>query len=197
MNTSRPTAMWLTRLFNHNDRITIYLYQFTIIRLKNCNNCGRNCRIGRRDCMNSYIWICIYCHNEYTIAIGSYLNRSKFDVFTHLSILRLFFMKQTAVISAFEIDGPSIRTIYRYFMFFRCCISRYMRRMYYPNFEFNNLSVIQWDESAFGKRKFNRGRRRRTVWVFGGIQTNTSVYILFFLFVFKLFFSLFLNCFFL
>ena len=34
--------------------------------------------------------------------------------------------------------------------------------------------VIEIDESKFGKRKFNRGRRVDGCWVLGGIDRNTK-----------------------
>ncbi|CAF0727190.1 unnamed protein product [Brachionus calyciflorus] len=34
--------------------------------------------------------------------------------------------------------------------------------------------VVEIDESAFGKRKYNRGTRRKTYWIFGGIERNAN-----------------------
>jgi hypothetical protein len=34
--------------------------------------------------------------------------------------------------------------------------------------------VVEIDESAFGKRKYNRGKRKNTYWIFGGIERDSN-----------------------
>ncbi|CAF1087143.1 unnamed protein product [Brachionus calyciflorus] len=43
--------------------------------------------------------------------------------------------------------------------------------------------VVEIDESAFGKRKYNRGARRKTYWIFGGIERNANPPKMFFIHV--------------
>ncbi|EFX68062.1 hypothetical protein DAPPUDRAFT_260665 [Daphnia pulex] len=35
-------------------------------------------------------------------------------------------------------------------------------------------SVVEIDESMFGKRKYNRGKKRKGVWVFGGVERGSN-----------------------
>jgi hypothetical protein len=41
--------------------------------------------------------------------------------------------------------------------------------------EDGNSVIVELDESACGKRKFNKSRRRNTRWVFGGIERATQI----------------------
>ncbi|CAF0994669.1 unnamed protein product [Brachionus calyciflorus] len=43
--------------------------------------------------------------------------------------------------------------------------------------------VVEIDESAFGKRKYNRGKTRKTYWIFGGIERDSKPVKLFFSYV--------------
>ena len=33
--------------------------------------------------------------------------------------------------------------------------------------------IVEIDESAFGKRKYNKGKRKNTYWIFGGIERDS------------------------
>ncbi|GFT50952.1 putative isxo2-like transposase domain protein [Nephila pilipes] len=79
-------------------------------------------------------------------------------------------LKANRVFIAFEV-GESINSVKVWMDFSRKV------RMGICVFESSMLGVpgeiVEIDESMFGERKFNRGRRVHGTWVFGGVQRGT------------------------
>ena len=104
----------------------------------------------------------------------SYVSKTRVSMLTHLLLLSTFFWLGS-VEKAAKFLERSERWVAHYFRFFRRCIGFYMTHFYYPNFRFDPRYPIQWDESAIGRRKHNRGRRRTPHWILSGIQHENGL----------------------
>jgi transposase-like protein len=134
--------------------------------------------------IDGWWWKCpnLSCRRRYSIRQNSFFSRS------HLSIDKLFvlafawFRGDSQRNAALEAEIPYVthrgegrggnKTISDWFNYCRdVCREILLRKSEMIG---GYGKIVELDESAFGKRKYNRGRRRKTQWVFGGIERESN-----------------------
>lgn len=119
------------------------------------------------------------CRRRYSIRQNSFFSKS------HLKIEQLFDLafawfrgdSQTSAALEAEVqqapeDGRGNKTVSDWFNFCRDVCREILNQKSEMIGGYGN--IVEIDESAFGKRKHNRGRHRKTQWVFGGIERGSN-----------------------
>ena len=123
--------------------------------------------------INSYRWRCPnkHCRKAKSIRHDSWFSTS------HLSleqILELTFLwtEDMSGETVRKLVGVNKNTVVDWFNFCRDLCARYMDE---HNEKIGGVGkVVEIDEAKFGKRKYNRGRRREGHWVLGGVERGSD-----------------------
>ena len=141
---------------------------------KNCNKCSSKMEIKTRtDIIDGYAWYCVNkdCKSRISIRDKSWFAKSKLSLKQILATIFCWYYEMTQKLTMREVSINK-NTAVDWFSFMRCiCID--ILEMHSEQLGGPGITV-EIDESAFGKRKYNRGKRRNTYWVFGGIERSTS-----------------------
>jgi transposase-like protein len=133
---------------------------------KNCETCGEPLKmirnIRKRD---GWIWRCKTCKSESSIRNGTWFSNSRLPIRTIIMVIYFWAHKYTQKQVQHEL-GLSKHTTVNWFNYLRekCFVSQRNTIIGGPG------KIVQIDESKFGKRKFNKGKRVEGIWVFGGIE---------------------------
>ncbi len=136
-----------------------------------CTKCSTACRfIPRKE---SFAWRCPRkgCQAVHSFREGSFYAGSHLKVDDILAVTYWWATGQP-VGNAMRETGHSSNTIVDWYNFHRDVCMQYF--IDHPVQIGGPGKVVEIDESKFGKRKFNRGRRVDGHWVFGGIERGSS-----------------------
>ena len=141
-----------------------------------CEKCyhGQWRLIRDRTLADEWIWRCnnIKCHKKKSIRIDSWFSKSKLKLEQIIEFTYLWSKKCNQTFIREELQIGSCTTLVDWFNFAREVCAEIM--------EADNEQIggegkeVEIDESKFGKRKFNRGRRVDGCWVFGGIERGSD-----------------------
>lgn len=188
---TQPTASLLDAHLKEEAIILLFVEQFEGISwlaswlLKNsmvCGRCQNNCRLVKyQQNVDGYRWRCRPCNFTKSIRSGSFFERS------HLSlklILRLIYRwcddyPGTKIAKELEINRATTVTDWMNFCRDVCVAWVQDNPVELGGLDEETLlpKIVEIDESNFFKRKYNRGRRRRSKWVFGGIEEKSSEHV--------------------
>lgn len=141
---------------------------------KNCNKCSSKMEIKTRsDIFNGYSWYCVNkeCKSRISIRHKSCFAKSRLSLKQIITIIFCWCYEMTQKLTMREVSINK-NTAVDWFSFMRCiCVDIleiHSEQLGGPG------KIVEIDESAFGKRKYNRGKRRKTYWIFGGIERNAN-----------------------
>ena len=143
-----------------------------------CDLCGEGFIRLRRDrsfSRNGFVWRCSRtgkCHKKFSIRANSWFEKSKLDILTILKLTFYWLNRCTNEFVQNQLILGSKHTVVDWFNFAREVCATIL-------FQTNEVlggegKVIEIDESKFGKRKYNRGRRVDGCWVFGGVERDSD-----------------------
>ena len=123
---------------------------------------------------DEWIWRCNNkkCRKKKSIRIGSWFSKSKLTLERIMEFTYLWSKKCNQSFIREELQIGSCTTMVDWFNFAREVCAEIM--------EVDNEQIggegkeVEIDESKFGKRKYNRGRRVDGCWVFGGIERGSD-----------------------
>ena len=143
-----------------------------------CDLCGEGFIRLRRDrsfSRNGFVWRCSRtgkCHKKFSIRANSWFEKSKLDILTILKLTFYWLNRCTNEFVQNQLILGSKHTVVDWFNFAREVCATIL-------FQTNEVlggegKVVEIDESKFGKRKYNRGRRVDGCWVFGGVERDSD-----------------------
>jgi transposase-like protein len=155
--------------------ILIYFLQnkgLLIKSIKCCNN--QMILVERTSVIDLCLWRCQFCKKETSIRINSFFSRSKLSLKEIIIICYCWFNKipmklcEREASLGYGVKNGGRNTIIDWYNFCRDVC----RESLYETGDMigGENKIVEIDESAFGKRKYNRGSRRNTYWVFGGVE---------------------------
>lgn len=143
-----------------------------------CSNCNENMKlVERKDKDDGYNWVCrVYGNNKHyvkrSIRCGSWFEESKLSLIDVLQLTYLWVKKTRNEWITDEL-GISKNTVTDWMNFCReVCVEVVVResvKLGGPG------KIVEIDESKFSKRKYNRGKRVKGEWVFGGVERQSNV----------------------
>ena len=144
---------------------------------RNCLKCSTGTTKLVRD--TSYksdgkVWRCSNrkCNSKVSVRKGSWLDGSDLSMEQVLKLTYLWVWKCSETFTMRECRIGGEHTIVDWYNFCReVCVDVLQRESVQIG---GPGEIVEVDESKFGKRKFNRGRRVDGVWVFGGIDRRTN-----------------------
>ena len=116
---------------------------------------------------DGFCWVCEDCQHTTSVRAGSILSKRRISFSSFLNLLWLF-CTRISVCDVARILSLNTKTVRSIFKALRQCMAEdllengVMRKIGGPG------HIIEIDESKFGKRKYNRGRRVMGKWVLGG-----------------------------
>ena len=161
-------------LVNHETLINWCVSMKLISSEKNCNKCSSKMEIKTRsDILDGYSWYCVNkeCKSRISIRHKSWFAKSRLSLKQIITIIFCWCYEMTQKLTMREVSINK-NTAVDWFSFMRCiCVDIleiHSEQLGGPG------KIVEIDESAFGKRKYNRGKRRKTYWIFGGIERNAN-----------------------
>ena len=150
-----------------------------ILRSRNCPTCDRECRLD----LNKKAWRCDgsyiknkqkrrKCSFQVSIFKGTWFYKSHLDLDCNLRFCYLFLTDYFSYsVVQTEISGMTNKTIADWCSFMREVIVNWAidRKCKIGG----KGKIVEIEESKFGKRKYNVGKRVKGQWVFGGICRET------------------------
>ena len=137
-----------------------------------CTSCGTNCTICRRPrAIETYRCPKRDCHKRYSLRKGTFFEHFQTRPNKVLEVIAGWILRYPSRIIAIEtqLDRGTVAHI------LRRCRELIGEWLIYDSRKIGGLNhVVEIDESAFGRRKYHRGRRIRTRWVVGGIDRTTK-----------------------
>ncbi len=139
---------------------------------KRYTTCKRIMKI-EKDCSTTdgYVWRC-KCNKKESIRRNSFFSKSNLCIGTILYII-YFWCNNYSVKTAVLESNTSKKTIIDYYRFCRDIVVKFFEKR--DNVQIGGVgTIIEIDESVFSKRKYNRGRLVKELWVFGGVNRNNK-----------------------
>ncbi|GBN08085.1 hypothetical protein AVEN_273838-1 [Araneus ventricosus] len=142
-----------------------------------CCKCGEKMVLSERnDISDGYNWVCRQSDHyiKRTVRKGSWFDGSRLSIPEILIITYLWVKKTTNEWITDEFGYISEPTVTDWKSFCReVCVNMLVSYNYEKKIGGVGM-VVEIDESKFGKRKYNRGKRVEGKWVFGGIERGTT-----------------------
>ena len=156
---------------------------FPFLRLNNlisdfsgqCDHCCRGTisLVKSTRAADGHIWSCSYrkCTNKISFRRCSFFERSHLSIAVILQLVYYWIYKYPQHIVLQEL-GVSKKTVVDFYNFCREVCSVVLQKEAEPIG--GPGKIVEIDESKFGKRKYNRGRRVDGIWVFGGVERDSG-----------------------
>lgn len=171
---------FLYNIFNDDD-LEVLKFIASLQLIKNnmiCNLCGQQMRlIKKKRSIDGYCWVCkAPCRKETNVRKDSIFEGFK-KKFKMLFLFLHSWVKghlQTEMREEHQLDK---NTVSKWCMILKevCQLYFLMNPINLGGVEPNGMSkVVEIDESHFFRRKYNRGRYRNAIWVFGAIERGTN-----------------------
>mmetsp|Transcript_12445 Transcript_12445/g.11279 ORF Transcript_12445/g.11279 Transcript_12445/m.11279 type:complete len:340 (-) Transcript_12445:128-1147(-) len=168
-----PFSMQTIIAICSNEKTTQdFLMAFKLVAtVRNCSKCASFMRLSNYD--NNPVWRCNSskdgkrCNTKIGFRLHSYFRRSKAPLRKVLLIMYFWWMREEQQFAVKEAD-VSKQTVTDWYSFCRCLCRTYILdgwdQIGGPG------KIVEIDESKFGKRKYNKGKRVDGCWVFGAIE---------------------------
>lgn len=138
-----------------------------------CAKDHKNWKLGTSSRMaDGWVWRCSKCKSTRSIRHGTFFANSKLSIRQILDLM--YFWSQKLDSHSFlrrHCDFASESTIVDWKNFVRDICAEYFIK--HPQIIGGVGHIVEIDESAWTKRKYNRGRQVSNQWVFGGIDRDT------------------------
>lgn len=141
----------------------------------NCELCNIQMKLRKFECIDGVQWECTQygCRKRYSVRKYSIFENSKLGLGLIFAILYNFANKIRADTTA-RTYGVGLKTVQEWYREFRKKLLFY----YEIDKEFLQIggenAIVEIDECMLGKRKYNRGRIRNQIWIFGGIERGNK-----------------------
>ena len=138
---------------------------------RNCPKCFALCNFVTKD--GSFCWRCTKrgCQLVVSLREGSFFSGSHLKISQILEII-YWWSRNSTVDQVFQETGITKVTIVDWFNFIRDVCTQFF--LDHPIQIGGVGSIVEIDESKFGRRKYNRGRCIDGHWVFGGVERGTG-----------------------
>ncbi|KAG0441904.1 hypothetical protein DMUE_0705 [Dictyocoela muelleri] len=145
-----------------------------IPKIMKCSKCRRKMNLKRkRDCESGFSWCCKKpCNSKRSIYDNSYFSDCRIDFLKFIKFTYLIFNDDIGPKKAIYELKMSRSTYYHY--------KRKLESVMLKDFILSKIKIggpdteVQIDESLFNKRKYNKGRKKSQIWVFGGVEVGTN-----------------------
>ena len=156
----------------NEDKAMIWLMNNSLLaNAMNCKKCSTPCRIVTKK--DAKVWRCPQkgCQAVISVRNDSFFTGSHLKLNEIVDIIYWWSRKATIHVTMHE-TGHYEHTIVDWFNFLRDVCAQYF--IDHPTTIGGPGSIVEIDESKFGRRKYNRGRYVDGHWVFGGIERGTG-----------------------
>ena len=142
---------------------------------RNCEKCDSSMNLHQFTCADGFLWECSKknCRKRTSVRKLSIFENSKLSLGLILSLLWNFANRIRAETSA-KSFGVRLGTVQKWYSEFR------QKLVFFYEIEKEFIEIggpnktVEIDESMLGKRKYNKGRLRNQVWVFGGVERENK-----------------------
>ena len=138
-----------------------------------CHHCSGHCMWVEDGNLDGWIWRCRRkgCQRRRSPRIGTIFEYSELPLSTALQTI-YWWSRGLTVQQAVTVVGTSKVTVVEWFYRCRDICANYLLEHHRPIGGIGH--VVELDETKIGHRKYNRGRLRDGVWVFGGLDRGTN-----------------------
>ncbi|KAG0417724.1 hypothetical protein EQH57_0905 [Dictyocoela roeselum] len=165
----------ITTYFMKKDKLIQFLQSMNLIpKSLKCKKCKKIMKIVKyKHCLSRYSWKCKYpCSLRRSIYDLSFFEECRIDLKKFIQLVYLYFHKDIGPKEATKELKISLTSYYFYKKKFETAIVKdYIINK--PKLGGEGLEV-QVDESLFRRRKYNNGRKKKQIWVFGGVEANSK-----------------------
>jgi ISXO2-like transposase domain len=163
-----PTILELIHIFQNEDNCLQFLLHCEIFySIEACPNCGSNVTLVNKSyrCTNTI------CRKRISLYEGTIFSKSKLkcNEVMHIAYLWLAGCNNSTILN---LIGHSTITITNFIALFRQLVTTSLDAD--DTIIGGEGIVVEIDESKFGKRKYNRGRRVEGVWIIGGVERTAQ-----------------------
>lgn len=153
--------------------VTKFLIHYALINsFRMC--CGKKCYYESKGVDKESTWRCSNqkCRRRYSVREGSIFSRFKIRLNKIMEVLVCWILKYPSNVIVAEVGICSV-SVAELIECFRELIEVWLVENGKRKIG-GSGHIVEIDESAFGKRKYNRGRMTQTQWVVGGIDRTTK-----------------------
>jgi hypothetical protein len=165
-------------LFCSGTLLILFLQKTKLISsTRKCPECNVEMElVEKSDRIDGWIWLCPIsgCKKEISIRKNSFFEKSKLQLSAILTLVFCWFTKSSQENAANE-AGLLTNFWHTTGYWFNFCRDVCRDKLFSDNHAIGGPGkIVEIDESAFGKRKYHRGSRRNTYWVFGGVERGSK-----------------------
>lgn len=166
----------LLKLLNNDNKFINFLKENKLIKPNRfCTKCNSIMELKYiKKTLDNYHWICgsKKCRNTISIKTDSIFYQFKYPIKKVLEIIMEFSNNAPIqkVCSDFDICQPTVSKIY---IFCQDLIDSYFTKTPIEKIG-GNLIWVEIDETCLFKRKYNQGRIKNQIWLFGGVERDTK-----------------------
>ncbi|KAG0431256.1 hypothetical protein DMUE_5580 [Dictyocoela muelleri] len=156
------------------DRRIKILQEWGLIPLKmKCKKCRlMMVLIKKKNCESMHCWKCNKCKSTRSIYEMSFFEECRIDFLKFIKFAYLYFHDDIGPKRAIYELRLSPNSYYYYKKKFEASI---IRDVLLNKTKIGGVGIeVQIDESCFNKRKYNNGRYKSPLWVFGGVEVGTN-----------------------
>lgn len=139
-----------------------------------CSKCVCEMVLGvKSESSDGYVWRCFKCKTSRSVRCGSWFAKSKLSL-KNIVLFTYMWVHKFSHVQVMRETGMSSRTVVDWYNFCRevCCTL-------IDSLEVEQIGgvgkVVEIDESLFCKRKYNKGKKKKSQqWVFGGVEQGSN-----------------------
>ncbi|CAG8808078.1 19763_t:CDS:2 [Gigaspora margarita] len=144
--------------------------------LRYCKKCGSSMRkTNDKSRKDKKKWVCTSmtaCGHVNTLRSGTWLEKAKLS-FEQIAKIMFCWSHKLPQQFAVNESGASARTMVDWYNFCRDICEVVLMNQEYKKIG-GEGKIVEIDESKFGKRKYNKGKKVEGQWVFGGVERDSD-----------------------